>query len=64
MESTATNIYKLMQLHFLSVLNNFIIETPVHTETSIEIWMIDKSNPISDLLKFSKRPPLVAYPRN
>ena len=53
MESTATNIYKLMQLHFLSVLNNFIIETPVHTETSIEIWMIDKSNPTSGL-----------YPRN
>ena len=33
MESTAANIYKLMHLHLLSVLKNFIIETLVYTGT-------------------------------
>ena len=31
MEPTAVNIYKLMRLHLLFVLNNFIIEAPVYT---------------------------------
>ena len=61
MEPTAANIYKLMQLYLLCVLNKFIIEVYAR----IEFWMIfHKLNPTSDLLKFLRRSSLVACLKN